>query len=153
MLTILGERHPDFCDGVTRRSFLKIGGLALGGLSLPQVLRAQQQSGSGRPAHKSVIMIFLAGGPPHQDMWDLKPDAPSEVRGEFRPIKTNVSGIEICELFPGMARIMDKLAIIRSMVGCNGDHYAYQCLTGRDHRKGIQPKGGWPYIGSILTKL
>jgi hypothetical protein len=153
MLTILGERHPDFCDGVTRRSFLKIGGLALGGLSLPQVLRAQQQSGSKRPAHKSVIMIFLAGGPPHQDMWDLKPDAPSEVRGEFKPIRTNVPGIEICELFPGMARIMDKLAIIRSMVGANGDHYAYQCLTGRDHRKGLQPKGGWPYIGSILTKL
>jgi hypothetical protein len=153
MLTILGERHHDFCDGVTRRSFLRIGGLALGGLSLPQILRGQEQSASKRPAHKSVIMIFLAGGPPHQDMWDLKPDAPSEVRGELRPIKTNVPGIEICELFPRMAKIMDKLAIIRSMVGCNGDHYAYQCLTGRDQRKGLQPKGGWPYIGSILTKI
>jgi hypothetical protein len=153
MLTILGERHHDFCDGVTRRSFLRIGGLALGGLSLPQILRAQEPSKPRRPDHKSVIMIFLAGGPPHQDMWDLKPDAPSEVRGELRPIKTNVPGIEICELFPRMAKIMDKLAIIRSMVGCNGDHYAYQCLTGRDQRKGIQPKGGWPYIGSILSKL
>ena len=153
MLTILGERHPDFCDGVTRRSFLRIGGLALGGLSLPQILRAQDLSGSRRPDHKSVIMIFLAGGPPHQDMWDLKPDAPSEIRGELRPIRTSVPGIEICELFPRMAKIMDRLAIIRSMVGCNGEHYAYQCLTGRDHRKGVQPKGGWPYIGSILSKL
>jgi hypothetical protein len=125
----------------------------MGGLALPQILQAQQQSGVSRPAHKSVIMIFLAGGPPHQDMWDLKPDAPSEIRGELRPIRTNVAGIEICELFPRMAKIMDKLAIIRSMVGANGDHYAYQCLTGRDQRKGIQPKGGWPYIGSILSKL
>jgi hypothetical protein len=153
MLTILGERHHDFCDGVTRRSFLRIGGLALGGLSLPQILRGQEDSKPRRPAHKSVIMIFLAGGPPHQDMWDLKPDAPSEVRGELRPIATNVPGIQICELFPRMAKIMDKLAIIRSMVGANGDHYAAQCLTGRDQRKGIQPKGGWPYIGSILSKL
>jgi hypothetical protein len=153
MLTILGERHHDSCDGVTRRSFLKIGGLAMGGLALPQVLQAQQQNGARRPAHKSVIMIFLAGGPPHQDMWDLKMDAPSEIRGEFKPINTNVPGIQICELFPGMARIMDKLAIIRSIVGSNGDHYAYQCLTGRNQRVGIQPKGGWPYIGSVLSKL
>ena len=153
MLTILGERHPDFCDGITRRSFLRIGGLALGGLSLPQILQGQDASGKKRPAHKSVIMIFLAGGPPHQDMWDLKPDAPSEIRGELRPIGTNVPGIQICELFPRMAKIMDKLAVIRSMVGANGDHYAAQCLTGRDQRKGIQPKGGWPYIGSILSKM
>jgi hypothetical protein len=153
MLTILGERHHDSCDGVTRRSFLKIGGLAMGGLALPQVLQAQQQNGARRPAHKSVIMIFLAGGPPHQDMWDLKMDAPSEIRGEFKPINTNVPGIQICELFPGMARIMDKLAIIRSIVGSNGDHYAYQCLTGRNQRVGVQPKGGWPYIGSVLAKL
>src|SRR5258706_603201 len=152
MLTILGESHPDFCDGVTRRSFLRIGGLAMGGLALPQLLQAQEKAG-GRPAHKSVIMIFLAGGPPHQDMWDLKTDAPSEIRGELRPIGTNVPGIQICELFPRMAKIMDKLAVIRSMVGANGDHYAYQCLTGRDQRKGIQPKGGWPYIGSILSKI
>src|SRR5436309_14470943 len=92
MLTILGQRHHDFCDGVTRRSFLTIGGLAMGGLALPQILQAQQQAGGGRPAHKSVIMIFLAGGPPHQDMWDLKPNAPSEIRGDLRPIKTNVPG-------------------------------------------------------------
>jgi hypothetical protein len=151
MLKILGERHPDFCDGVTRRSFLQIGGLALGGLALPQILRAEQQSGIRR-SHKAVIMIFLAGGPPHQDMWDLKPDAPTDIRGELSPIPTNVSGIEICELFPKMARIMDKLAIVRSIVGATGDHYAVQCLTGKTG-KGQQPKGGWPCIGSVLARL
>jgi hypothetical protein len=152
VLTILGKGQYDFCDGVTRRSFLRIGGLALGGLSLPQILRAEGDS-AGRRSHKAVIMIFLAGGPPHQDMWDLKPDAPSDVRGELRPIRTNVPGIEICELFPLQAKIMDKLAILRTVVGANGDHYAEQCLTGRDRRKGVQPKGGWPCIGSVLSKL
>jgi hypothetical protein len=97
-------------------------------------------------------MIFLAGGPPHQDMWDLKPDAPSEIRGELRPIRTNVSGIEICELFPQMARIADKLVFVRSIVGATGDHYAYQCLTGRSHAE-RQPAGGWPCLGSVLAKV
>jgi hypothetical protein len=151
MLTILGEQYRGDCDGVTRRSFLKIGGLALGGLSLPRLIQAQTLSGQPR-SHKSVIMIFLAGGPPHQDMWDLKPEAPSEIRGELRPIKTNVPGIEICELFPQMAKIADKLAFIRSIVGATGDHYAYQCLTGRSHRM-MQPKGGWPCLGSVLSKV
>jgi hypothetical protein len=148
MLSILGRPWRGDCDGVTRRSFLRIGGLGLGALSLPTLLRAQ-----GGRSHKSVIMIFLAGGPPHQDMFDLKPDAPSEIRGEFRPIGTNVPGIQVGELFPRLARIMDKLAIVRSLVGSNGDHFAFQCLTGRDPRKGMQPKGGWPCLGSILAKL
>jgi hypothetical protein len=147
VLTILGKGTYDSCDGVTRRSFLRIGGLALGGLSLPQLLRAE----SPRRSHKAVIMIFLAGGPPHQDMWDLKPDAPSDIRGDLRPIKTNVPGIEICELFPLQAKIMDKLAIIRSVVGATGGHDAIQCLTGRA-RKGIQPKGAGLHR-SILSKL
>jgi hypothetical protein len=151
MLTILGEKYQGDCDGLTRRSFLRIGGLALGGLSLPQLLRGQTLSGETR-SHKAVIMIFLAGGPPHQDMWDLKPEAPSEIRGDLRPIKTNVPGIEICELFPRMAKIADKLAFIRSIVGATGDHYAYQCLTGRSHRM-MQPKGGWPCLGSVLSKV
>jgi hypothetical protein len=150
MISILGRPYKDDCDGVTRRSFLRIGGLAMGGLSLPRLLRAQQRN---RHSHKSVIMIFLAGGPPHQDMWDLKPDAPSEVRGEFKPIATNVPGMQICELFPKLATMADRFALVRSIVGSNGDHYAFQCLTGRDQRKGFQPKGGWPSIGSILSKL
>lgn len=150
MLTIQGERSGKFCDGISRRGFLKVGALGLGGLSLPQLLAAEAKTGIGK-SHKAIIMIFLPGGPPHQDMFDLKPDAPAEIRGEFSPIKTNVPGIEICELFPRMAKMMDKFSLIRSIVGATGDHYAVQCLTGRSHVN--QPPGGWPCIGSVLSKL
>jgi hypothetical protein len=84
-------------------------------------------------------------------MFDLKPDAPSEVRGEFRPIATNVPGIQMCELLPRLARITDKLAIVRSIVGATGDHYSFQCMTGRSHQR--QPTGGWPEFGSVVAKL
>ncbi len=158
MLTIYGDencsRTDRFCDGVSRRSFLKIGGLALGGLSLPQLLQAEsgRAPGSRKPgSEKSVIMIYLPGGPPHQDMFDLKMDAPSGIRGEFKPIKTNVPGIEICEEFPRLAAMMDKFAIIRSLVGSAGRHDSFQCLTGRTQRR--QPPGGWPEFGSVLSKL
>ncbi|MBI3418325.1 MAG: DUF1501 domain-containing protein [Verrucomicrobia bacterium] len=149
MLTILGPKQR-FCDGVSRRNFLKIGALGFGGLTLPQLLRAEAQSGVGR-SHKAVIMIFLPGGPSHQDMFDLKMDAPAEIRGEFKPIRTSVPGIQICEHLPRMAKLMDKTAIIRSIIGANGDHYAVQCLTGRDHKN--QPQGGWFCLGSALSKL
>jgi len=139
------------CDGVSRRSFLQIGGLAMGGLALPQILNAQQQSGSSSQ-HKAVIMIFLAGGPPHQDMLDLKPDAPSEVRGEFDPIDTNVPGIQISELMPRVAGMMDKFAVIRSLVGAEGRHDSFECCTGY-HFNSNQPQGGWPAMGSSLSKL
>src|SRR4051794_30459883 len=94
MLTIFGapSRQGGFCDGVTRRDFLTIGGTLLGGLSLPGLLRAEAQASAGH-AHKAIINVFLPGGPPHLDMWDMKPDAPSEIRGEFNPIRTNVPGI------------------------------------------------------------
>jgi len=151
MLTIFGNGKGNrFCDGFSRRDFLKIGGLALGGLSLPEILRAESRSGI-RGSQKAIIMVFLPGGPPHQDMFDLKPDAPSEIRGEFKPIKTNVPGIEICEHMPRLAGMMDRLAIIRSIVGATGDHYSFQCYTGRSHRQ--QPQGGWPALGSVLSKL
>lgn len=149
MLNIQGPAAR-FCDGVSRRSFLKIGGLAMGGLSLPEVLRAEANSDSRRP-HKSVIMIYLPGGPPHQDLFDLKMEAPREIRGEFRPIRTNVPGIEICELLPRLASIMDKLVVIRSVVGSVGDHDAFQCMTGRS--KNREPQGGWPELGATLSKL
>src|SRR5438034_1126963 len=145
MLTIYGQRHR-FCDGISRRNFLKIGALGLGGLTLPQLHQAETEAGI-RKSHKSVIMIYLPGGPPHQDMFDLKPDAPSEVRGEFKPIKTNVPGIEICEHMPRLAGMMDRLVPIRTVVGATGDHYSFQCMTGRSHRR--QPPGGWPELGSV----
>src|SRR5690349_19201126 len=149
MLTILGERLR-LCDRQSRRAFLQIGGLALGGLTLPQLLRAEARSGSTRP-HKAVIMVFLSGGPPHQDMFDLKMDAPAEVRGEFKPIRTRVPGIDICEHLPRIAARMDRLAVIRSIVGADGEHASFQCMTGRKRRG--QPQGGWPSLGSTVSKL
>lgn len=149
MLTILGQRQR-FCDQASRRDFLKIGGLALGGLSLPQILRAEAEAGITR-SHKSVIMIFLSGGPPHQDMVDLKPNAPAEIRGEFNPIRTRVTGIDICEHLPRLASKMDKFAIIRSLVGAEERHASFQCMTGR--RFGRQPAGGWPSFGSTVSRL
>lgn len=149
MLKILGPKHR-FCDKVSRRSFLQIGGLALGGLSLPQILEAEEQSGVTR-SHKAVIMIFLSGGPPHQDMVDLKMDAPVEIRGEFKPIRTNVPGIDICEHLPRLAKMMDKFTVLRSLVGSEGHHASFQCMTGRTHQN--QPAGGWPSLGSVVSKL
>ncbi len=149
MLMIPGARLP-LCDNLSRRSFLRIGGLTLGGLSMPQLLQAEQASGVNGQG-KGIIMIFLPGGPSHQDMWDIKVDAPSEIRGEFHPIPTAVPGIEICELFPRLASLADRLTFIRSIVGATGDHYAVQCLTGHDHRN--TPSGGWPALGSVLSKV
>ncbi|GAB4153410.1 MAG: DUF1501 domain-containing protein [Planctomycetaceae bacterium] len=122
----------------------------MGGLTLDQLLRAEDRQNS-RNRHKSLIMVFLSGGPPHQDMVDLKPEAPVEIRGEFRPIRTNVPGIDICEHMPLIARMTDKLAIIRSVVGSEGRHDAFQCLTGRPTTR--QPAGGWPSLGSVVSKL
>ena len=139
------------CDRVSRRSFLQIGGLGMGGLSLPQILQAQDAAGESSQ-HKAVIMIFLAGGPPHQDMLDLKPDAPVEVRGEFDPIDTCVPGIQISELMPRVAGMMDRFAIIRSLTGAEGRHDAFECCTGH-HFRGNQPQGGWPAMGSSLSRL
>lgn len=151
MLTIFGRRSAGrFCDRVTRRDFLTIGGLALGGIALPQLLRAEARPTAR--SHKAIINVFLPGGPPHLDMWDLKPDAPAEIRGEFSPIQTKVPGMEICELFPKLAQIADQFAIIRSLADSDGDHSAYQCMTGR--KRGQQPPpGGWPAYGAWLSKL
>ena len=132
MLTIYGkpEQSSRFCDGYSRRDFLRIGGMVMGGIGLSQVLSAEAQAGTGR-SHKAIINVFLPGGPPHQDFWDVKVDAPAEIRGEFQAIKTNVSGIEISEIFPKIAAIADKCVFIRSMVGAAGGHDAYQCMNGR----------------------
>lgn len=135
----------------SRRNFISVGSLFLGSsfISLPEILRAQTVSGK---KHKGLINIFLAGGPPHLDLWDLKPDAPLEVRGVFEPINTNVNGIQICEVFPNLAKRMDKCTIIRSVIGNHGDHASYQCMTGwtPESLKGI---GGRPCIGSVISRL
>ena len=152
MLSLYG-RGSRFCDGIRRRQFLQVGALSFGagGLTLADVLRAEAAAGRGS-SHKSIINIFLAGGPPHQDMWEIKTDAPSEIRGEFRPIRTNVPGIEICEVFPRLAGMMDKAAVIRSVVGCEGRHDGFQCMTGWKTQE-LKSIGGRPAIGSAVSKL
>src|SRR5271165_346570 len=104
MLSIPGPK-THFCDGVTRRSFLKVGAFTFGAasLTLADIYRAEAQQSASPSSHKAVINIFLGGGPPHQDMWDLKMSAPNEIRGEFHPIPTNVPGLQICEVFPRLA--------------------------------------------------
>jgi Protein of unknown function (DUF1501) len=151
MLSVHGRPHR-FCDGVSRRSFLKIGGFAFGAtqFTLADVLRAEQTL--GKTSHKAVINVFLGGGPPHQDMWDIKADAPAEVRGEFKPIATNVPGIRIGECFPKIAATADKFAFVRSMVGARGGHDAIQCTTGRDE-SAFKAMGGWPSMGALLSRL
>ncbi|MFN0050776.1 MAG: DUF1501 domain-containing protein [Planctomycetales bacterium] len=155
MLSLLGRPIDSFCDRQSRRHFLKIGGLALGGIGLPQILRAQEASGTARGSklpHKAVIMIYLSGGPSHQDMYDLKMDAPKEIRGSFRPIQTNVPGIEICEHMPRLATMMDKFAIIRSLYGSPDQHASDMCLSGYP----IGPKGrqdNHPSLGAVVSKL
>lgn len=154
MLKIEGKTHRT-CDGVSRRSFLQVGSLGIGALTLPNLLRYQAQAAeSGRPANKkSVILVWLAGGPSHLDMYDLKPHAPAEFRGEFSPMRTNVSGIEISEHLPLQAGIMDKLAIVRSAFHTNGGHGmgSQWMLTGYQPTLEVN-NNIYPAIGSIVAK-
>ncbi|MCC6418627.1 MAG: DUF1501 domain-containing protein [Gemmataceae bacterium] len=152
MLTIWGDRGR-FCDGISRRGFLKIGAFSFGAaaLSLADVYRAEARSGSSSP-HKAVINIYLAGGPPHQDLWDIKTEAPREIRGEFRPIQTSVPGIQIGETFPRLAGLMNRLAVIRSIVGANGSHTGFQCLSGWP-QAALANLGGRPSMGAAVAKL
>ncbi len=152
MLTLLGPAHRGYCDGMTRRDLLRVGGLAMGGLSLPQLLaREASAAPHARKRHKSVIMVFLAGGPPHQDMVDLKPNAPKEIRGEYEPIDTVVPGLQFCEHMPRLAARADKLAVIRSIVGCRDEHTAFQMLTGFTETP--FKRQGRPALGSIVSYL
>ncbi len=147
----LASSAPVFPRRMSRRSFLQIGAMGLGGLTLPGLLRAEASAGI-RASHKSVILIYLVGGPPHQDMFDLKPTAPKEIAGPWKPTATNVAGVQICEALPRLARIMDKLVVIRSLVGNQADHDAIQVYNGR-HPKNPTPSGGWPQFGSAVAKL
>lgn len=142
--------------GITsRRSFLQVGSLGIGGLTLPNLLRQQALAAeAGQPVKKqSVILVWLAGGPSHLDMYDLKPQAPAEIRGEFRPISTNVSGIEISEHLPRQAGMMDKLAIVRSAFHTNGGHGmgSQWMLTGYQPTLEVN-NNIYPSIGSIVAK-
>ncbi|MCH8046616.1 MAG: DUF1501 domain-containing protein [Planctomycetes bacterium] len=152
MLNIFsGKKHGGYCDGVSRRSFLQLGAIGIGGFSLVDLFRAEAAAGV-TSSHKALINIHLGGGPSHQDMFDLKPEAPVEVRGQFNPIRTNVPGMEICEHFPKLAKMADKFAVIRSLVGSAGQHSNYQTHSGYGSRD-LQAVGGRPALGSVVMKL
>ena len=155
MLSIYGKKAPknSFCDGISRRGVLKIGALGIGafGLNMADILRAEANTGSSMK-HKAVINVFLGGGPPHQDMWEIKTEAPKEIRGPFQPISTSVPGIQIGECFPNIANIMHKSTVLRAVVGCEGRHDSFQCMTGFRHAQ-MRALGGHPALGSVLHKL
>ena len=150
MLTFLGERNR-LCDSESRRSFLRIGAAGVGGLTLADLLRADANAAPGA-TKKSVINIFLSGGPTHLDTFDLKPEAPSEIRGEFRPIATNCAGFEICELFPKLAQVADKFSVVRSLTGISEEHTNTQSDTGWPENT-LRSIGGHPSIGSVMSKM
>ena len=145
----LNSGKSRFCDGVTRRSFLQAGALAMGGLSLPSILQAEQQA--GRRSNKAIIMVYLSGGLSHHDTFDMKPDAPDEIRGEFRPIATRVPGIQISEYLPRLAGMMDKLAVVRSIVGLRDEHSSFQTTTG--YGMDITRREGKPNLGSVVSRV
>lgn len=147
MFTFWGD-NQQFCDGISRRNFLKIGAFGAS-LSLADMLRGQAAASSTSP-RKSAIMIYLPGGPSHLDMYDLKPNAPKEYRGEFQPIATNVSGVQICEHFPEQARIFDKLAVIRSIVSVE-EHSDSLVMTG--FRESTNRIANHPSLGAVLSKV
>jgi len=146
MLTLWGSRQR-FCDGITRRGFLQIGAFGAG-LSLAGMLRAREASGSS--SNKAAIMIYLPGGPSHMDMYDLKPDAPKEYRGEFNPISTNVPGVQICEHFPLQAKMWDKLSVIRSVVSVD-EHSDSLVMTGKSEN--ANRTANHPSFGAVMSKM
>jgi hypothetical protein len=142
--------------GTSRRNFLRVGALGIGGLTLADVLRMQAQAADGaQPVKKkAVILLYLAGGPSHIDMYDLKPEAPSEIRGEFRPVKTNVPGIDISEHLPHQAKIMDKLALVRSAFHTNAGHGmgSQWMMTGWQPTIEVNDNI-YPSCGSVVAKM
>jgi hypothetical protein len=151
MLTLWGAKQG-FCDGISRRNFLKIGAFGAG-LSLAEMLRLRAEgvvtTGATR-SRKAAIMIYLPGGPSHMDMYDLKPDAPAEFRGEFNPINTNVPGVQICEHFPMQARMWDKMACVRSIVSVD-EHSDSLVSTGYSQRENMI--GNHPSFGSVVSRV
>jgi hypothetical protein len=124
--------------------------LAVGGLTLPTLLRAEADAGI-RSSNKSVIMVYLSGGISHQDTFDLKPEAPDGIRGEFKPVGSNVPGIDVCEHLPLTATVMDKLAVIRSVVGLRDEHSSFQNVTG--YPRSTSLREGRPNFGSVVSQL
>src|SRR5262245_14027174 len=149
MFTLWGAQQR-FCDGISRRGFLKIGAFGAG-LTLADMLRIRANAGQSSSSHKAAIMIYLPGGPSHMDMYDLKPEAPAEYRGEFKPIKTNVAGVQICEHMPLQARMWDKLAVVRNITPLREEHSDHETHTG--YPEGINVTVHHPSLGAVMSKL
>jgi len=146
MINISGKAWK-FCDGISRRNFLKIGAFG-SAFTTADILKANQAGGTGTA--KSAIMIYLPGGPSHMDMYDLKPQAPAEYRGEFKPIATNVPGVQISEHFPMQAKMFDKLAVVRSLVSVD-EHSDSLVMTG--YRESLNRIAHHPSVGAVISKL
>jgi Protein of unknown function (DUF1501) len=145
-----------YCDGLSRRSFLQLGVAGMAAVGLEGVLRARAAADSPSSKDTSVILLWLDGGPSHMDLYDLKPDAPAEYRGIWKPIRTTVPGFEISELFPKQARVADKFSIVRSLHHDTGDHFTggHHMLTGRAGRvSGAKTDGEYPSIGSVVARV
>ncbi len=154
MLTLLGKRRTRFCDGVSRRGFLRIGGLGLGGWAAARLL-GDKALAAESSRDSAVIMIYLPGGPTQHETFDPKPAAPVEIRGSYRPIRTAVPGVSFCELMPELAKRAEAFSVVRTLVGMENRHESFQCLTGRPGgRNGDnEPAGGWPTLGSVVSYL
>ncbi len=155
MLTLVGSKPGSFCDGHSRRNFLKIGAMGLGSIGLGTVgladlLRAEGTGGAA--GERSIINVYLSGGPSHIDMFDMKPQAPPEIRGEFHPISTNVPGTQICHLMPKLAAMADKYTLVRSLNGIRDEHAPNQTESGWSEFE-LKTIGGHPSLGSVVSKL
>jgi hypothetical protein len=154
MFTIHGHDRHRYCDGLTRRSFLQAAALSVAGLTLPDLLRLR--ASTTQPARDTaVILIWLDGGPTHMDTYDPKLNAPAEYRGPMQFTRTNVPGIDICSLMTRQTRVMDKLAIVRSLHHTTGDHFAgaHWMLTGHLGSNAANLDQQWPSAGSITARL
>lgn len=154
MLTIPSTSRSRFCDGTSRRNFLRVGTLGLGGLSLADLLRAETVSRSG--THEgSVVMVYLPGGPTQHETFDPKPEANSEIRGSYGTIPTAIPGTHFCELLPNLARSHKRFSIIRTLTGMVNRHESFHCYTGRPggRPEDNEPAGGWPGFGSVVSQL
>jgi hypothetical protein len=152
MLQFEANKGVEFCDGLTRRDFLRAGALSAGAVGLSLADLAQLQAAPNRSKDVNCILLFLVGGPSHLDTWDLKPDAPAEVRGPFRPTRTNVPGVDICEHFPLMATRADRFAVVRSVHHREAPIHetGHQLMqTGRLSRGGVEQ----PHYGAVLSRL
>jgi Protein of unknown function (DUF1501) len=158
MLVLPHERCFRFCDGLSRRDFLRVGALGVGGLTLADLLRLRAQgTPTGNQPHKAVIMVLLRGGPSHIDTYDPKPSAPGEVRGPFKPIATNVPGIQVSEILPLQARIMDQLAIVRNLRFGVDAHNGMELVTGHAvaaSNAAVRTVAGQrPAFGSVISRF